>query len=240
MSQSTASSLADSPFTDRLRTNYVPSDGEVVEICSLLVQPLDELARLDAEIGEIEAVLRSLRVKRNSLSSLIDGHKALISHLRRLYQDVLGEIFLACLPKKHPELGKVHEAPMLLGRTICSYRRRVSLSMPLLWCSFCVPSTLQWMPLSEVSEFGDLLDAWLDCSAACPLSISLSRCPITLLIKCCPRITHLELSGNPAEFQLFLVLGTEGLPGLESIRITQDLDPGFTQDFWSQANVLST
>ncbi|KAJ6523496.1 hypothetical protein DFH09DRAFT_1420531 [Mycena vulgaris] len=109
--------LRHSPFTEKLHTNYVPSDLEIDEIRSLIEGPLGELARLDTQIAEAQAFLDELRVKRQSLKAEIDSHTALAGHVRRLPQEILQEIFLACLPTQGDALPAVdaREAPPLLG-----------------------------------------------------------------------------------------------------------------------------
>ncbi|KAJ6585373.1 hypothetical protein B0H19DRAFT_926533, partial [Mycena capillaripes] len=126
-------SLANSPFSDRLNTNYVPSEAEVVELRALLVDPVDELARLDAQIQQMEFALSQLRERHASLRAPIDSHRALISPIRRISRDVLLEIFFSCLPE-HNALIDPAEVPMLLGH-ICRHWRSVAYSTPSLWSS---------------------------------------------------------------------------------------------------------
>ncbi|KAJ7080540.1 hypothetical protein C8R44DRAFT_653552, partial [Mycena epipterygia] len=119
---------ADSPFADKLHTNYLPTESEISGIRNLLVVPAAELARVDAQINELMA-------KRESLKTAIDAHNAhnaLISPLRRVPQDVLQEIFLACLPTAHNAVIDPGEAPLLLGR-ICSHWRSLAWSTPRIW-----------------------------------------------------------------------------------------------------------
>ncbi|KAF8198363.1 hypothetical protein K438DRAFT_1967106 [Mycena galopus ATCC 62051] len=58
-----------SPFQDKLGTNYTPSDDEIKHLRSLLVAPTEELARNDAQIDEMDIVIRQLRAKRCSMSA---------------------------------------------------------------------------------------------------------------------------------------------------------------------------
>jgi hypothetical protein len=56
-----------SPFADRLNTNYIPSDSEIVEIRALLIYPPDELAQVESRIEEMEVALSKLKELRASL-----------------------------------------------------------------------------------------------------------------------------------------------------------------------------
>ncbi|KAJ7080523.1 hypothetical protein C8R44DRAFT_653546, partial [Mycena epipterygia] len=125
---------ADSPFSYRLDTNYVPSDPEMEQIRALLVEPIDELARIDVQLEEMGVLIRKLSTRRASLKAAIDAHMALISPARRAPEDVLQEIFFACLPTAHNAVIDPGEAPLLLGR-ICRYWRAIAYTNPRLWNS---------------------------------------------------------------------------------------------------------
>ncbi|KAJ6585408.1 hypothetical protein B0H19DRAFT_926198, partial [Mycena capillaripes] len=137
-----------------------------------------ELARLDAQIDDMQAVLDQLRAKRGALKEEIGAHKALVSPMRFIPQDVLQEIFTSCLPTKHNALIDPRCAPLLLG-FICRNWRKVAHSTPRLWSSLHIPlfsgENPMYTPppsLTFVSTFEGILEAWLDRSGTCPLSIS--------------------------------------------------------------------
>ncbi|KAJ6539650.1 hypothetical protein B0H19DRAFT_885110, partial [Mycena capillaripes] len=67
----------ESPFTDRLDTNYIPSDEEIDCIQMDLVSHAQELARIDERIRELSA-------QRDQIQAYIDSHTALLSYPRRL------------------------------------------------------------------------------------------------------------------------------------------------------------
>ncbi|KAJ7603686.1 hypothetical protein DFH06DRAFT_1151672 [Mycena polygramma] len=102
----------ESPFREHFNTNYVPSDSEIERIRAYLVAHEAELARLDSLIHE-------LAFRREQVKNHIQSHKALISHPRRLPQDIVEQVFLACLPTLHNAVMSRREPPLLLGR-ICS------------------------------------------------------------------------------------------------------------------------
>ncbi|KAJ6514307.1 hypothetical protein C8R47DRAFT_940316, partial [Mycena vitilis] len=116
-----------SPFQPQLHTNYVPSDDEIEQVRAHLMPYEAERTRLDS-------LIEVLTVQRNRLHDYIEPHAALISYPRRLPQDVVEEIFLACLPTHHNAVMSVTEAPLLLGR-ICSAWRSIALVAPRLWSS---------------------------------------------------------------------------------------------------------
>ncbi|KAJ6585369.1 hypothetical protein B0H19DRAFT_1109349 [Mycena capillaripes] len=224
-------SLVDSPFADRLYTNYAPSDAEISEICALLVDPVGELARVDAQIEEMEIMLSQLKEKRAMLKTPIDAHRALMSPIRRIPRDVLSEIFFSCLPSVHNALIDPAEAPLLLGR-ICRHWRSVSYSTPSIWSSIHIPSfNYRNIPPIVETMLEGLVEAWLQRSAACSLSVSFSDTVVSYdsdmethpiisqLLKASLRLRHLALAGDAQLFRPLLRLGPEYLPLLRSIRV---------------------
>ncbi|KAJ6584003.1 hypothetical protein DFH09DRAFT_1144012 [Mycena vulgaris] len=218
-------SLRRSPFAAKLRTNYVPSDNEIQEIRALLLESLDELARLDTQIDEAQAFLHQLRVKRQSLKAEIDAHTALTLLVRRLPEDILQEIFLSCLPSNGNAVANAPEAPLLLG-FICRHWRSVALSIPRLWSAFTL-----WTHKDAVG----LIENWLSRAGICPLTISLGpddrRSRVDLypgiehLIDASGRIHRLEISGAAApRFLPLLQLAAENFPVLASLTIHTSVD----------------
>ncbi|KAJ6530266.1 hypothetical protein B0H19DRAFT_904173, partial [Mycena capillaripes] len=117
----------ESPFRQHLNTNYAPTDAEIDRIRA-------HLAPHEAELARLEALIRDLTAQRDRVKDHVDSHRALISHPRRLPQDLIEQIFLACLPTHRNAVMSPAEAPLLLGH-ICSAWRSVSFSMPRLWAS---------------------------------------------------------------------------------------------------------
>ncbi|KAJ7467481.1 hypothetical protein FB451DRAFT_1560684 [Mycena latifolia] len=166
-----------SPFTSRLGTNYCPKEEEIVEIQTLLVQPMLRLKDLDDEIADLQKALDKLAGERAKLSAYVDAHRALISPARRLPLDVVQEIFVACLPAHRNCVMSAVEAPVLLGR-ICSSWRSLSLSIPRLWSRLHVVEPKSYPELADVpskEKLAQRLEAtkmWLGRSGQCPLSLS--------------------------------------------------------------------
>ncbi|KAJ7762531.1 hypothetical protein B0H16DRAFT_1883986 [Mycena metata] len=165
-----------SPFTSKLDTNYCPTDAEVLEIKSLLVEPTRRLKNLDDEIADLQKAIDKLQEERDSVESFVDGHKALISPARQLPLDLIQEIFVACLPTHRNCVMSASEAPVLLGR-ICSLWRAISLSTPRLWSKLHVVEPAIWFhpPLLEnkLAQRLETTKTWLERSGQCPLLISL-------------------------------------------------------------------
>ncbi|KAF7376929.1 F-box domain-containing protein [Mycena sanguinolenta] len=100
-----------SPFREHFNTNYVPTDTEIERIRAHLVPH-------DAELARLEALIRELTAQRDRVKEYIEPHRALISHPRRLPQDIIEEIFLRYLPTPH------HDAIMSAGEPPLLYLAR--------------------------------------------------------------------------------------------------------------------
>ncbi|KAJ6564116.1 hypothetical protein B0H19DRAFT_941623, partial [Mycena capillaripes] len=122
-----SASPQESPFSQRLNTNYAPTDAEIDDIRAHLVL-------LQAEFMRLDVLIRDLTLQRQRVKDYIHAHMGLTSHLRRLPQEVIENIFLDCLPTHRNAIMSTSEAPLVLCR-ICSAWRSIAVSLPRLWAS---------------------------------------------------------------------------------------------------------
>jgi hypothetical protein len=149
-----------SPFREHFHTNYVPTGAEIEQIRTHLLPH-------EAELAQLDSLIRQLTVQRSRIKDHIDAHKALISRARRLPHDLVKQIFLACLPTHHNAIMSPTEPPLLLGR-ICSAWRSVAFSMPRLWTSLHVSQLLVgWHEKRQAAVV-----EWLERSTPLPLALS--------------------------------------------------------------------
>ncbi|KAK6977597.1 hypothetical protein R3P38DRAFT_3123741 [Favolaschia claudopus] len=250
-----------SPFTQHLGTNYCPLDDEVLEIRSLLAEPTRQLLVLDEEISQLQKSIEKLTEKRKTLSGYIEEHRALISPIRRIPQDVLSEIFFACLPTHRNCVMTTSEAPLLLGR-VCSSWRTLSLSTPRLWASLHITQPGGSGASNEsITQRFEAMKMWLRRSGQCPLSISVytsymhrSReapmstqarpLPVDLFLKelsfHAKRWQHVSFSTTSAAFKALAHLSAADVPILESItaRLPPPCPPHEVTE-WTQFGMFS-
>ncbi|KAF8195204.1 hypothetical protein K438DRAFT_1719405, partial [Mycena galopus ATCC 62051] len=124
-----STSQRESPFSRLLCTNTVPSDAECDAIRQFLSGLRKDFAEVTQEIARMQALLMT---QSEALHEAIDAHQALVSLLRRLPEDVIREIFIACLPSSGNPVMNSQEAPLLLTH-VCSGWRRIALTTPSLW-----------------------------------------------------------------------------------------------------------
>ncbi|KAJ7032780.1 hypothetical protein C8F04DRAFT_1040168 [Mycena alexandri] len=212
----------DSPFLDRLHSNYIPSDDEIKVIQTAILARSRDLERINETI-------RSLTAERDKIQDYIDAHKALLSYARRLPHDIVQAIFTACLPHDRNAVMSREEAPLLLCE-ICGVWRNLALNTPRLWASLHVPVEFLSGNVSRMR----FLSQWLDRSGVTPLSLSVSNGlgfsygfelldAVNLLVGYSGRWRHLELLDFSAE-ALSVLAGVDA-PTLASIKIS--VTPGW-------------
>ncbi|KAF7371153.1 F-box domain-containing protein [Mycena sanguinolenta] len=118
-----------------LNTNEPPNDSDLAFIHSVISQTDARLACLDDEISKLQDKLTQLRDERSSLSNYLTRNKAILSPLRRMPPELLGEIFLWTLPSMREIWAREHyvaDSSWALSHTSSSWRA-ICLSIPSLW-----------------------------------------------------------------------------------------------------------
>ena len=225
----------ESPFAHLLGTNYVPTDSETRQILNLLSQSLSELCRLDTEIDRLRAIIYDLLEQRHKTRKFVNDHRALLSPARRLPSEIVGEIFVHCLPTTRNAVKSTREAPLLLGR-ICSAWRNISLLTPRLWSSMHLVIPVHSDP-SKIDTIIQLrceaLKEWLGRSGTLPLSVSLTTSDsyyphsspgatplMATLIQFSRRWNSIDLCLPYDLLESFDILTKDDVPCLEIIKIS--------------------
>ncbi|KAJ7221294.1 hypothetical protein GGX14DRAFT_669313 [Mycena pura] len=226
--------MLSSPFTSKFGTNYSAGDNEVTEIETILIEPSRRIEFLDDEITKMQRVIDKLTEERNTLTAYIDGHRALLSPMRRLPRDIIQEIFIACMPTDRNCVMSATEAPVLLGR-ICSGWRAISFSTPRLWANIHIVE-----PMSPSNGMLDLVnaklkqrleasEAWLRRSGQCGLSITVfcntstpQHSPIIqAILPLAPRWEHISLTASEIVLANLPTFSDGDMPMLKSLCINE-------------------
>lgn len=152
-------------------TSHVPSD-EVPTIHAVVTQRKSQLAALDDHIDllnraleKLQRIQARLKEKRAIVQESLELHQALASPACCLLpSELLGEIFLRCLPQTNYVAPSSDECPMVLTR-VCRHWRAVALSTPRLWASLSISL------LRADTTGGDEYKRWLEKASSVPLSI---------------------------------------------------------------------
>ncbi|KAJ2915552.1 hypothetical protein MD484_g4883, partial [Candolleomyces efflorescens] len=171
-----------SPFTHHFNTNYVLSDNEVVTIRGLISQGKMIMDDIQQRKGAPERELRELENRWKAQKREVEGHKALLSPIKRIPVDILSSIFLAALEGYHglPQKISAHHSAIVISH-VCRSWRNLAISTKLLWCNLlidippCVPFTFpnrRWA--AKVAKLVELAQVWISRSDDCHLSVDLT------------------------------------------------------------------
>ncbi|KAF9058577.1 hypothetical protein BDP27DRAFT_1240626, partial [Rhodocollybia butyracea] len=149
--------------------NHVPLPAELDQLKDLLVEPQHELKCLQSEISRLQSLLDDLLRKKDEVETYIKGHRILMSPIRWIPSETLGEIFIHCLSS---DAYPFAVSSSLLMTTICRHWRRVAINTPILWSSLHIhlpPHLSEEMASQQTAG----VNLWLERSATLPISVSL-------------------------------------------------------------------
>ena len=203
-----------SPVPELIRTYHPPSSFQIRSIQQSISDVQSHLCKLDDEIMKLENVMDNLRRRRKALHRFTQEHQAVLSPMRRLPPELLGDIFNLCLNDLwNNRFFDPREAPLLLSQ-VCIGWREAALSNAKLWSTI---SLYLENPISE-SEVA-LVKTWLGRAGRHPLSIRIvdrwlreTHPVLDLISSCSDRWQHVELCVAPSYFENL----NSGLSALES------------------------
>ncbi|KAF7327979.1 hypothetical protein MKEN_00378300 [Mycena kentingensis (nom. inval.)] len=159
-----------------LESNSAPSESEACTIRQVIASKEAQLDQIQLEIAQAAStqetaatdrtrlVLAELLRQRDATHETLEAHRALLSPIRRIPPEILGEIFLHTL---RGERVAAKDCPLLLLQVSSSWRA-VALSTPALWASVSVEITAE-----HCCPRIELVETWLGRSGSCPLSFSI-------------------------------------------------------------------
>ncbi|KAJ7292558.1 hypothetical protein C8J57DRAFT_1180 [Mycena rebaudengoi] len=121
-----------------LSTSYdLPEESEVRATHESIHVGRTRISEIDHEIRRLEGLLKQLRRERTNVLHDIEQHLAVISPMRQLPSDVLGEIFSWTLPRFDDNIGfyystDISMCPWVLTH-VCRRWRHLAISLPSLW-----------------------------------------------------------------------------------------------------------
>lgn len=159
--------LLPSPVPYLVHTNDIPSKTEVGIIRSSVNHSSHDLTRVEKEISRLEAIMDNLRSKRDALIQFQRDHVPLLSCVRRLPPEILGEIFTWCLM-----LDDSFEFCICTRRylsQVSQYWRQATFATPEIWALMHIYPSLR-----NQSNEAEMVHSWLSRSGQCPLSINIA------------------------------------------------------------------
>lgn len=149
---------------DLLKNNYPPSNEEAQKITRLLLEPSKEVEVLQSEMMDLKKRLSELESRQNEIKKRIARYEIILSPIRRVPPDVLGEIFYHCLPAHRNPIMASSDCPLLLTR-VCSTWRSTAMTTPKLWDRLYITFTDEdtvpdFETLSEMAQNGMDINGW--------------------------------------------------------------------------------
>ncbi|KAJ7136572.1 hypothetical protein C8R44DRAFT_695496, partial [Mycena epipterygia] len=130
--------LKSSRLTHLLASNDVPLDSEIPIIRQIISDANARVDALDAQIAVLRNALEELIRERDEIQECARKHTAVVSPIRYVPPEVMGQIFALTLPHTR-QIGEetVDCPPWPLGH-ICRSWRDFVLVDPFLWCSIVI------------------------------------------------------------------------------------------------------
>ncbi|KAJ7482207.1 hypothetical protein B0H11DRAFT_2022082 [Mycena galericulata] len=115
-----------------LVSNAAPHPAQTTLTQKILEKKRTELFLLGAQISELQSRLQNLQSQHADLASEITQYQSIISPIRLLPPEIIGEIFLYFIPSlPHPHFDRI-KLPWKLGH-ICHLWREIAISLGELW-----------------------------------------------------------------------------------------------------------
>ncbi|PPR02633.1 hypothetical protein CVT24_002118 [Panaeolus cyanescens] len=142
----------DTKFAQYLNDNSLPPDDVVAELKAFLKEPAKELDKAERNVFLLSLVLARVKLQRDALAENMRSYSPILSPIRRIPPDVLGEIFYQCLSTHRNPIMHSSEAPLLLTR-VCRSWRSIAYSTPKLWSRLYMPFPYRFKrPLKSVMQ----------------------------------------------------------------------------------------
>ncbi|KAJ3535544.1 hypothetical protein NMY22_g6442 [Coprinellus aureogranulatus] len=203
------------PFSQHLNTNYAPSDDEANILRNHISDHRAEIAALALKIHDATRALAALQAQQKRHERFVREHTALLSPIRRVPNEILSLIFLACVddtPGPAPSsTSPLHPSNALSH--VCVQWRALALSAPQLWSSlkFNIPDLTSPRPSEspsgsksdrflqeekaytkwcrQLKGFYPCFTAWLERSSPCGINLTLNSGEVGELV-------YLEICAN--------------------------------------------
>lgn len=217
---------------------YISAQHALAQDCATLRLIDEDIEACRARIARAYAQICLLERQRDAVQHRVSIHRARLSPLRAVPDQVLQEIFQHCLPDTPYVVPDAHSAPLVLTQ-VCRRWRAVAQGTSELWSSVALYDRGVWNYELEV----EMMKRWLDRCRARPVRMSIACPPCTgfgmdknticsdifqLVMAHSAQLSDLYLNVNKQYLHHFMDCAS--LPALRSIVISlhsvhQDDDP---------------
>lgn len=160
-----------------IRSDFVPSPMEQEVINQTIQETHSEIESLDDEILQVEALFSRLTEQKRDLVAFTRGQQSLLSPIRRIPAEILGDIFLYCCPAINIGNWRGNSLVWQLGE-VCYYWRTVIMSLHEIWARMDITMQAYMARPQEYPGYMKTIDhlvaTCLSRSGDCPLSFALA------------------------------------------------------------------
>lgn len=239
--------------------NQVPTDEERKVLSQFLGKVDAKLSAVRETMGGLKEKLQTLEREEEALLEAAEPYKRALSPFRRLPEDMIREIFSACLDPGHNSTMSNKNAPMFLTQ-ISSGLRQIAVTTPVLWTSIHIPiprlsrTVLENGSKALAVKRAEGVREWLlKRSGSLPLNISVydpardyeiydNDVPkeiIDILLSCCSRWKSVVFSGLPQSYFRVAALKESDTPLLQSLTLYLGRHPEIPPEIWAESGLLS-
>ena len=216
----------------------------------------DRLTTITNKISVLETHLQILNDEKRAFLESMEPLKQALSPFRQLPEDIVREVFIACLETERNPTMSNKEAPVLLTQ-ISSATRMIALSTPTLWASIhiCIPSLLSASSMmdrakSDMDARTKGVEEWLlRRSGSCPLNISFQNFDedglvfgnqiIDILLRCSSRWRYVRFSCLPEYLSRISELTSTDFPVLHSLSVYCDNSGTENNNHWAKGSIFA-
>ncbi|KAF8135607.1 hypothetical protein EV363DRAFT_1321110 [Boletus edulis] len=167
---------------------YASAQYALARDCATLQLVEQDIEACRIRIARAHAEMRLLERQRDAVQRRVSVHRARLSPLRAVPDQILQEIFQHCLPDTPYVVPNAHSAPLVLTH-VCRRWRTVVQASSELWSSIALRDLGVWNYELEV----EMVKRWLERSSTRPIRMSIT----------CPPRTDFGLDGNVSRSDIF-------------------------------------
>ena len=153
---------------------YISAQHALAQDCAALQLIDKDIEACQLRIAQAQTQIRLLERQRSAIEHRVSIHRARLSPLRTIPDQILQEIFQRCLPNTPYVVPSARSAPLVLTH-VCRRWRAVAHGTSELWSSIALHDRGVWNYELEL----DMLKRWLSRAHTRPLSVRITSPPCT-------------------------------------------------------------
>ncbi|KAF7293999.1 hypothetical protein MKEN_01446000 [Mycena kentingensis (nom. inval.)] len=158
------------PFPAYLTSNAAPDDSETVQVRQAIAHARNAISSLDQQTDALLLVLKELATRREQCTSFIDAHERVLTPIRQLPPEIMGEIFLRAVEQEDAPWNPDTNISWRLTR-VCIAWRTLALASPYLWRKINVVHTYTPYDVAPWEVLRNALNTQIERTSDVPLFV---------------------------------------------------------------------